>query len=237
MYSVYDSTLQKELVTYYNSAGKKIKQFWYWNGDSNFHNVEIFYYSKRELISSLIDSFADRNLETTSYFYENNNLKDQITLDQNNDTCDFRSYPNEKTTIERWYRDGKPYRYDTTIFERENIKLEYYGLEISQNPDDFSRWHYKFFNQFDSNGNLVKVFFGGTSINSFTKYTYDNQNLLKTKQEVLTDRGKVTIRMNTNLFMSEILLTTNRIYASLADVLTMSCGDCFSNSSGLKELC
>ena len=195
MYSVFDSTLQKELVTYYNSAGQKVKQFWYWNGDPNFHNVETFCYLNNGLISSLTDSFAEGNIETTRYFYENNNCKLQVTLNKHNDTCDFRSYPNKNTTIKRWYREGKPYRYDTTIFEKENVELEYYGTENSENPDDITRWHYKFLNRFDLNGNLVKVFSGGLLANSFTEYIYDNQNLLKKKQQVFINKGKVSLRM------------------------------------------
>ena len=195
MYSLKDTSLQKELVTTYNPTGQKSKQFWYWNGDSNFHNVQTFYYSSTGLISSLIDSFANGTVEITNYFYDNNLLKHQVTLDQNNDTCDFRFYPSKNMTIKRWYMDGKPYRYDTTIFERKNIKFEYYGMERYSGSNDLSRWHYKYINQFDTSGNLVKISFGGRANNSTTKYTYDNRNLLKYKDDVLMKQGKIAMRM------------------------------------------
>jgi len=52
---------------------------------------------------------------------------------------------------------GKPYRFDTTIFESETAKLEYFGSEKSQNPDKLFKWHFNFKNEFDEKGNLVKV--------------------------------------------------------------------------------
>ena len=68
MYSINDGALQKEMVTQYNSRGQIIKQYWFWNGDSNFHNVETFYYSTLNLLTTLIDSFSDGSLEKTRLF-------------------------------------------------------------------------------------------------------------------------------------------------------------------------
>jgi hypothetical protein len=80
MYSVNGGKLQKELVTRYNSAGQKTKQFWYWNGEKEYHNFETCYYSHNGLLTSLIDSFANGNIETTIYYYDNNhNLKKRVT--------------------------------------------------------------------------------------------------------------------------------------------------------------
>jgi len=195
MYSINGPTLQKEIVTYYNPSGQKVKQFWYWNGDKDFHNVETFQYSKDGAISRLVDSFADGNIQTTNYFYENNTLIGQVTTDQNNDTCDFRTYPNKTTTIQRWYMNGKPYRYDTTVFERENVKLEYYGIDCSDNIGKGDSWHYKFSNDFDSHGNLLKV---SSKVEkpytSFTRYVYDKRNLLIKKQEIFYIKKRETIR-------------------------------------------
>ncbi len=188
MYSINGGKLQKELVTHYNQTGQITKQFSYWNGDQTFHNVETFLYSKDGLITQLVDSFTDGNIETTNYYYKNGNLEKRLTTNQNHDTCDFRSYPNKTTTIQRWYMDGKAYRYDTTIFEKENIKLEYYGTQNSQS------WHYRFLNEFDPRGNLVKT----TSnlekpYKSFTRYVYDKRNLLTKKQEIFYVKKKEVI--------------------------------------------
>jgi hypothetical protein len=194
MYHINGHELQKELVTYYNSSGQKIKQFWYWNGDKDFHNVETFQYSKNCSILRLIDSIGDSEVQTTKYYYENNTLTRQIMIDQNNDTCDFRIYPNAKTTIKRWYKEGKPYRYDTTNFEKENVKIEYYGIECSGEPGKCHSLHYRFSNVFDSYGNLVKV---SSKVErpytTFTRYVYDKRNLLIKKQEILYIKKKETI--------------------------------------------
>ena len=195
MYSINGPNLQKELVTYYNPSGQKVKQFWYWNGDKNFHNVETFHYSNDGFIFRLVDSFADGSIQITNYFYENNILINQATIDQDNDTCDFRTYPNANTTIKRWYMDGKSYRYDTTIFEKENVKLEYYGSDCSENTGKCQRWHYKLSNDFDLHGNLVKV--SGKvekPYTSFTRYIYDKRNLLTKKQEIFYIKKKEVIR-------------------------------------------
>ena len=208
MYSQNGNTSQRELVTFYNSFGKKTKQFWYWNGDKDFHNVETFEYSVEGLLSSKVDSIRDGTIETTSYFYENNSLKQQITLNQNLDTCDFRSYLNKNTTVNRWYSNNAPYRYDTILFERENVKLEYYGIEYTPKPSKFSKvlrpeengtlkpsnpvkWHYNFINRFDPSGNLSQVSAAlEKPYSSFIKYTYDNRNLLIKKQEIFILKGK-----------------------------------------------
>ena len=194
MYSVNGSTLQKELVTHYNSTGQKIKQFWYWNGEKDFHNVETFYYSNNGLISALTDSSADGNLETTTFYYDNNNLQKRVTLN-GNDTTDFRTYPDKNTTIQSWYMAGKPYRFDTTIYEKENAKLEYFGSEKSQNPDKVFKWHYNFKNEFDEKGNLVKVSAKVEKpYKSFTKYIYDERSLLIKKQEIIFIKKRETIQ-------------------------------------------
>jgi hypothetical protein len=188
MYSVQGKEKQKELVTCYNSRGQKTKQYWYWNGEEKFHNVETFIYSGNGTLISLIDSFADGNVEKTFYVYENNVLKRQETLNQKNDTCDFRFYPNENTTVKRWYMDGKPYRFDTTVFEKENVKLEYYGIDYS----DSAKWHYRFSNQFDLNGNLIRVKSLPISV---TTYTYNNRNLLVKKKEEIQFNRKQRVKM------------------------------------------
>lgn len=194
-YSVNGSTLQKELVTYYNQAGQKTKQFWFWNGDKNFHNVETFIYSTNGQLSSLIDSSADATVEITTFYYDNSqNLKKRVSL-QGADTTDVRVFPTKNTTIKRWYRSGKPYRFDTTIFEAENVKLEYWGSEISPNSDKEFKWHYIFYNEFDKQGNLTKV-----SANverphkQFTQYIYDKRGLLLRKQEIIFKLKKKIIQ-------------------------------------------
>ena len=188
MYSVDGKARQKELVTYYNATGQKIKQYWYWNGDKHFHNIEIFIYSPNKVLTSLINTFADGSIETTKYVYENRVLKWELTINQKGDTCDYRIYPNKATTIQRWYREGKLYRVDTTIFEKENVKLENFGTEYSNN----SKWDYKFINVFDAKGNLVRVENRGISL---ANYSYDIRNLLKAKKEVFKFSGNQSINM------------------------------------------
>jgi len=177
---------QKELVTYYNPSGQKTKQYWYWNGEDKFHNVETFTYSENGTLTSLIDSFANGNIEMTNYVYENNVLKSQVTLNQQNDTCDFRVYPSRNVTIKCWYMQGKPYRIDTTVFEKENAKSEYYGTDYSDN----TKWHYRFSNKFDSKGNLTSV--ENPHVSS-TSYSYDNRNLLVKKQERMQFSGSQAV--------------------------------------------
>jgi hypothetical protein len=187
MYSVDGKTKQKELVTHYNISGQKIKQYWYWNGDKKFHNVETFIYSPNKVLTSLINTFADGTTETTKYVYEKGVLKWEVTIDKKGDTCDYRIYPNKMTTIKRWYRDGKIYRVDTTIFEKDNIKLEYFGTEYSNN----SKWHYKFINEFDTRGNLLRAENRGISL---ANYSYDNKDLLRTKTEVFKFSGNQSMK-------------------------------------------
>jgi hypothetical protein len=196
MYAMNDGKLQKELVTHYNRSGQKIKQFWYWNGEKKFHNVETFYYSNNGQLSSLIDSSADGNIEITTYYYDDtHNLLKRVSLD-GNDTTDVRTYPNQNTTIQRWYRTGKPYRFDTTIFASETAKMEYFGSKKSQNPDELSKWHYNFRNEFDVKGNLVSVSANvETPYKSLTRYTYDKRGLLIKKQEIILMKEKETIKM------------------------------------------
>ena len=196
MYSINGSTLQKELVTHYNSIGQKTKQFWYWNGEKEFHNVETFYYSSNGQQSSLIDSSADGNLEITTFYYdENHDLLKRVTLNEN-DTTDFRTYPNNNTTIKCWYIAGKPYRFDTTIFESQTAKLEYFGSEKSQNSEKPFKWHYNFKNEFDEKGNLIKASAKVEKpYKSFTRYIYDDRGLLIKKQEIIFVKKKETIQM------------------------------------------
>jgi hypothetical protein len=195
MYSINGSTLQKELVTHYDSARRKIKQFWYWNGEKDFHNVETFYYSHNGQLSSLIDSSADGNTEITTFYYDgNHNLQKRISLEEN-DTTDVRTYPNTNTTIKCWYMSGKPYRFDTTIFEKENAKLEYWGSEKSSNSDKEFKWHYNFKNEFDKQGNLTQVSVKVEKpYKSFTRYIYDERGLLIKKQGIIFIKKKETIQ-------------------------------------------
>ncbi len=84
----------------------------------------------------------------------------------------------------------RPYRFDTTVFERENVKANYYGYDY---PDSI-KWNYKYLNQFDSNGNLVKVSLKVAGPHtSFTSYSYDSRNLLFKKQEQIQMNGKLII--------------------------------------------
>jgi YD repeat-containing protein len=195
MYSINGSTLQKELVTYYSSAGRKIKQFWYWNGEKDFHNVETFYYSPNGQLSTLIDSSGDGSAEITAFYYDDNgNLQKRISIEEN-DTTDVRTYPKTNTTTKCWYTSGKPYRFDTTIFEKENVKLEYWGTEKSRNSDKDFKWHYTFENEFDKQGNLIKVSAKVENpYKSFTRYIYDKRGLLIKKQEVIYNKKNETIQ-------------------------------------------
>ena len=186
MYSMQGKEKQKELVTYYNSLGQKTKQYWYWNGEEKCHNVETFIYSESGRLTSLIDSFANGNIENTNYVYENNILKWQVTLNQQNDTCDFRVYPRQNVTIKIWYMQGNSYRIDTSVFEKENAKLEYYGTDYSDN----TKWHYRFSNRFDPKGNLISV---ENPHVSFASYSYDKRNLLVKKQEKMQFSGSPAV--------------------------------------------
>lgn len=91
--------------------------------------------------------------------------------------------------------EGTSYRYDTTIFEKENVKLEYYGIDCSENTGNCHRWHYKLSNDFDLHGNLIKVTSKVETPNtSFTSYVYDKRNLLTKKQEVVYIKKREVIR-------------------------------------------
>lgn len=195
MYSINGSTLQKEIVTHYNLAGQKTKQFWYRNGAKDFHNVETFSYSDDGQQSLLVDSSADGNVEITTFHYdENHNLLTRVSL-HGNDTTEFRTYPDKNTTIKFWYLAGKPYRFDTTIFESQTAKLEYFGSEKSQNPESIFKWHYHFKNEFDEKGNLVKVSAKVEKhYKSFTRYIYDKRGLLIKKQEIFFIKKKEKIQ-------------------------------------------
>ena len=195
MYSVNGGILQKQIVTYYNSKGQKVRQFWFWNEEKEFHNVESFYYLDNGLISSLIDSSADGDVEKTTFYYNNSNiLQKRVTL-SNTDTTELRTYPNENITIKCWYMSGKPYRFDTTIFEKENAKLEYFGSEKSSSSDKDFTWHYKFKNEFDEKGNLIKISARVEApYKSFTRYIYDENGLLTKKQEIIFRKRKEIIQ-------------------------------------------
>jgi len=195
MYLINGSTLQKQLVTYYNTKGQKVKQFWFWNGENQFHNVETFYYSNNGQLTFLIDSTADGNIIFTTFYYDDNyNLIKSVSLNKN-DTTDFLTYPNKNTTIKCWYMEGKPYRFDTTIFETATAKMEYWGSEKSQDHDKLFGWHYNFKNEFDEKGNLVKA---SEKIKKpykyYTRYIYDERGLLIKKQEIISKRKKETIQ-------------------------------------------
>ena len=193
MYQTNGGSLQKEMVTKYNVNGQLSKRYWFWNGEPDFHNVETFYYSKNNLLLSIVDSFADRNIEKTTFNYDSLHLKSRVTINANNDTTDFRTYSNKTTVIHQWYSEGKPYRVDTTVFEKENVKLKYNGVDYSSEKP--FKWHYSFLNQFDKNGNLVKVWSGTrTKHSSYTKYIYDKRNLLVKKQEIYFANKKSIIR-------------------------------------------
>jgi len=193
MYQTNGGVLQKEMVTKYNLDGQLIKRYWFWNGESDFHNVETFYYSKNNLLSSIVDSSADGNIEKTTFNYDSVHLKSRVTIDINNDTTDFRIYPDSNTVIHQWYSEKMPYRVDTTVFEKEHVKLKYYGADCSR--EKCFKWRYTFLNQFDRNGNLVKVWSGTrTKHSSYTKYIYDKRNLLVKKQEIYLANKKTIIR-------------------------------------------
>jgi hypothetical protein len=194
MYRTNGGYLQKEMFTYYNTKGQKTKQYWYWNGDTVFNNVESFYYSNLNLLTSLVDSFADGGIEKTAFFYKGKNLINRVTIKQNNDTCYFRYYPNKKTEIKRWYMEGKAYRYDTTVFEKENVKLNYYGKQCTTGNDCYS-WRYEFRNIFDRKGNLIQVWPLVIVPNiSFARYIYDKRGLLIKKQEFDIINAKAELR-------------------------------------------
>ena len=92
--------------------------------------------------------------------------------------------------------EGKPYWFDTTIFETPTAKLEYFGLEKSQNSDNSLKWHYNFKTEFDEKGNLVKVSAKVEKpYKSFTRYIYDKRGLLIKKQEIIFIKKKETIQM------------------------------------------
>jgi len=188
MYLLQDNKRQKELMTYYNSKGEKTTQYWYWNGDKDFHNVETFNYSTDGSLHSIVDSFADGGVETTYLYYEDAILRWQVTLNQKKDTSNFRTFPNRNTTIQKWYSNGIPYRSDTTIFEKENVKIEYYGVDNS----DHNRWHYRFSNSFDKNGNVLEI---SSKVEgpytSTQRYVYDEKNLLVRKQEYFGQNNKL----------------------------------------------
>jgi len=194
MYAVYNDTLQKELATNYNSKGQLIKRYWFWNGDSNYHNVEIFYYLENGNTNLVLDSFANGDIQRTSFSYNKNKLVSSVTIDNKMDTCNLRYFLGNDTAVHKWYRGKKCYRTDTAIFEKGNVKRRYFGLEYDFSGEA-STWNYYFLNQFDVNGNLIVV--RSSSRNPFkyyTKYNYDKNNLLMQKQEIVVENGipKVT---------------------------------------------
>jgi hypothetical protein len=186
MYCTNGDKLQKEIVTNYDTKGRLTKRFWFWNGESNFHNVETFYYLDSYLLSRIINSFADSTEETTRFFYENSVLKSSLTVDLNKDTIDYHNYSTRNQVIKTWYMNGKPYRYDTTIYEKPNAKMEYYGIDYSSNNPKYLRWHYRFKNHFDISENLIRTEFKSKlPTTNFTKYVYDKRDLLIKKEEVI----------------------------------------------------
>jgi hypothetical protein len=196
MYSINGSDLQKELVTFYNQIGQKTKQFWYRNGEKDFHNVETFYYSNKGNLTSIIDSNQDGVIEITTINYDKkNNLLNRITLNKN-DTIDFQIYPNQKTLIKCWYMGGKPYRVDTTIYETTSAEIEYFGLDKLHDCNKPFKWHYYYKNEFDKKGNLIKA--SGKlqkPFKSFGEYMYNKKGLLINKQTIIYNGNKSKTRM------------------------------------------
>lgn len=194
MHRMNGSKLQKEQVIRYNLSGQMIKRVWFWNGETEPHNIETFNYSNEGLLISVIDSFADGNIEIKTIDYQNDKLVSAVTLDLNKDTVYFCLYPSQRTTIKRWYQSAKPYRFDTTIFERQNIKLDYFGIDTADNI----RWYYKFINEFDESGNLIKVSAKVESpYKTYTRYVYDKRNLLTKKEEVFLRKKKPVVAVST----------------------------------------
>lgn len=196
MYSVNGSKLQKEMVTHYNGAGQKTKQYWYWNGEKHYHNVELFSYSKEGQLATLVDSFATGKIEITTFYYDDNHhLYKRVTLNKK-DTTDVRTYPDRSTTIHSWYTAGKPYRCDTSIFETETAKLDFRGVDNMLIPGNPSYWHYTFKNEFDDKRNLVKVAADvWNPYQPFKRYIYDERGLLIKKQEVILSNKIEKIQM------------------------------------------
>ena len=185
MYIKNGKNLQKEQVIRYNKKGQMITRTWFWNGEKNFHNTESFYYSISVQLKSINNSFADGTVEKTFYIYTNQSLKYSVSINQNKDTVDYQTYPNQKKVIKRWYMDGQAYRFDTTIFEKENVKLEYYGIDYNSVDSIPMKWHYIFKNKFNNNGSLIRTeYTSSVPTNSYTNYSYDKRGLLIKKEDV-----------------------------------------------------
>ena len=156
------------------------------NGE--WHYTQIFNYSDNGLLESIIDSTADTTTsEKSSYAYENGCLKFKIVVCANGDTAEFRFYPLPNVEVKRWYLQGKFYRCDTTVFERQNAQKNYQGAEWSATSDKIHTWNYKFNNKFDDNGNLIEVVSDAEKpYYAFAFYFYDNRNLLIKKVDGYT---------------------------------------------------
>lgn len=196
MFQLNRDMLQKEIVTYYNLKGQKVKQFWFRNWDKEYNNVETFIYSENGLLINIIDSSREKDIETTTFYYNLDKTPQKRVSIKKTDTSEFRIYPDRLTTIKYWYSSGKPYRIDTTVFEKENVKLEYFGFDQSLRSYNACEWHYRYKNHFDGKGNLIKASTKtGKSQKSIITYTYDDRGLLVSKYEAGFTRRRQMIGM------------------------------------------
>ncbi len=190
MYVLYDNTLQNELVTDYNKHGQMTQRTWFWNGETNFHNSEFFQYNASGSLAAIVDTFVDKHVTRTKFIYQNKVLTASVEIDQNGDTVNYRMYPSEEQTIHRWYRSGKPYRYDTTLFEKRNVKIAFNGKEASFFNSQDLVWHYIYNNYFDAWGNLIRTDYQtDTNAYSSIKYFYNDKGLLLKKESVSNNRA------------------------------------------------
>lgn len=211
MYSINGNELQKHLVTSYNSLGQKVKQVKYLNGEKDFSNVETFYYSSNGALSSIVDSSNRGYVEVTTFNYNDNNILEFSITKKDSDTTEFRTYPNQNTIIRRSYY-GMTCRFDTTILEKPNVELEYFGSEASRavqyshldsilydlnDPRIIKRdikWHYIYKNEFDTRGNLIKAKARVEKSHiSLVTYAYNEKGLLINKIERYLIRKKTIV--------------------------------------------
>jgi hypothetical protein len=201
MFIINGNNLQRELITNYNQFGQIRRQIWFMNGE--WHYTQIFNYSDKGLLESIIDSTADNNTaEKSTCVYENGALKYRTTINATGDTSDFRYYPSVHETIKRWYVEGKFYRSDTTLFESPNVQKNYRGAEWSNANNKMHRWNYHFYNKFDENGNLIEVVSEAEKpYYQFAFYFYDRRNLLIKKVDGYTKDPKKKDPTGTSYFI------------------------------------
>lgn len=201
MYQVWeDGKAEKKLVTYYNEQGKRLKQLWFEFDDTTTANrVETFHYSNSGLPSYIIDSFRYGKPEKTVFFYNQNVLKYEVTFKAGSDTERFVIYPAQNTWIQQRYEDGKAYAFDTAVFEKENVLIDYKHVDTSE---DGGKWHTKYINYFDGGGKLVMAeqvspaleHYDYAGQHTITQYFYDERNLLTRKQQVFYYNHKETMK-------------------------------------------